>query len=143
MVIMIESAALVAARKYLSRAEAALFSKNALFELEEGFACLEELKESRDAESRTLACTIGRTYASKIYAAIHSVIAADRNVPEPQLEHLLQIILVLDATGVDLPSNAREVKVALGRELLNRYLEGHAAEEKRAALEELMRIADG
>lgn len=131
---MIESAELVAARKHLSRAEAALFSKDALFELEEGFGWLQELMDAGDLESQKLARTIGKTYAFKFYRAISSLIAADRSVPEPQLEHLLQIVLILDAAEVELPSDARDTKIVLGRALLNRYLEGHAPAEKRAAL---------
>lgn len=140
---MTEPAELVEARKYLSRAEAALFSKNALFDLEEGLGLLQELIDSGAHETQALARNIGKTYGAKLYSAIGSVLAADRNVPEPQLEHLFQFILILDSAEIDLPSNSREIKIALGRELLSRYLEGHAAEEKRAAIEELMRIAEG
>lgn len=140
---MIEPAALTTARKHLSRAEATLFSAGALPELEDGFALLQEIQEVGPLESRKLAQAIGKTYAAKVYRAIRALIAADRNAPEPQLEHMLKLILTLDAADVELPNDAYETKIALGRELLNRYLEGHAAEEKRAALEALMRIAHG
>jgi hypothetical protein len=141
--LMIEPPEIADARKHLSQAEAALLSKKAIFHFEEGLALLQEIVDTGDPQPRTLARNLGKTYASKVYDAIRVLIAADPNVPEPQLEHLLKIMLTFDTAEVELPSDSREVKVKLGRELLNRYLEGHAAEEKRAALEELMRIAGG
>lgn len=141
--LMIEPPELAVARKHLSQAEAALLSKNAIFHFEEGLALLQEVVDTGDPQARTLARNIGKTYASKVYDAIRALVAADPNVPEPQLEHLFKIMLTFDTADLELPSDSREVKVKVGRELLNRYLEGHAAEEKRAALEELMRIAGG
>lgn len=139
---MIEPQALTDARRRLSRAESALFAKDAVFEFEEGLALLQELAEAGAPQVRVLARNIAKTYASKLYAAIRSLLASDRNVPEPKLEHLLRLVLVFDAAEAELPNDARSVKIALGRALLDRYLEGHAAEEKRVALEELMKIAE-
>ncbi len=139
---MIEPKALTEARQRLSRAESALFAKDAVLHFEEGLALLRDLTDAGDSETALLADNIAKTYASKLYAAIRTLLAADRNVPEPKLEHLLRLVLVFDETDADLPSDARDVKLALGRALLERYLEGHAAEEKRAALEQLMKIAE-
>ncbi len=140
---MIEPKELIDARRHLSRAEAALFSKDAVTELEDGLDLLQDLAESGAKPVRALARTIAKTYASKCYDAIRTSLASDRNVPEPTLEHLLRIVLVFDEADADLPDDARDVKIALGRTLLNRYLEGHAPEEKRTALAELMSIAEG
>ena len=137
---MIEPKALTEARQRLSRAESALFAKGAAIDFEEGLALLRELADAGSQEIGVLARNIAKAYASKLYAAIRNLLAADRNVPEPQLEHLLRLVRVFDAADAELPGNARDIKLALGRALLERYLEGHAAEEKRAALEQLMSI---
>lgn len=133
---------LTEARRRLSRAESALFAKDAALEFEEGLALLQELADSGEQQVRVIARTIAKTYASKLYEAIRTLLDSDRNVPEPKLEHLFRLVLVFDAAEAELPGDARDIKIALGRELLNRYLEGHAAEEKRAALEGLMKIAE-
>lgn len=140
---MIEPPELVEARTRLSRAEARLFGKTAAVELEAGLSLLQEIVESGDGHVSLLARNIAKAYASKIYDTIRNLLASDRNIPEPTLEHSLRLVLAFDAVDVDLPVDARAVKVDLGRQLLNRYLEGHAAEEKRAALEELLKIAEG
>jgi hypothetical protein len=140
---MVEPQALTDARRRLSRAESALFAKDAILEFEEGLALLQELTEAGTPQVRVLARNIAKTYASRLYAAIRTLLASDRNVPEPKLEHLLRLVLVFDAAEAELPNDASGVKIALGRALLDRYLEGHAADEKRAALEELMKIAEG
>jgi hypothetical protein len=63
-------------------------------------------------------------------------------VPEPQLEHLFKVVLAFDQSEVELPDNAREVKVEIARRLIDRYYEGHSPEQKRKALEQLTKIAE-
>ena len=138
---MIEPKALTEARQRLSRAESALFAKDAVIDFEEGLALLRDLADASTHEIGVLANNIAKAYAARLYAAIRNLLATDRNIPEPQLEHLLRLILIFDEAGAELPGDARDVKLALGLALLERYLEGHAAEEKRAALEQLMSIA--
>jgi hypothetical protein len=138
---MIEPKALTEARQRLSRAEADLFGKDAVLHYQEGLALLSELADEGAPELAILADNIANAYAAKLYAAIRTLLARDRNVPEPRLEHLLRLVLVFDEADAELPGDARDIKLALGRTLLERHLEGHAAQEKRAALEQLMRIA--
>jgi hypothetical protein len=49
-------------------------------------------------------------------------------------------VLVFDQSQIELPDNARAVKVEIARRLIDRYYEGHSAERKRQALEELTKI---
>ena len=71
---------------------------------------------------------------------IGALLEADRAVPEPQLEHLFKVVLVFDQSEIELPDNARTVKVEIARRLIDRYYEGHSPEYKRKALEELTKI---
>src|SRR5690606_36772708 len=101
---------------------------------------LQEAIAEGAADEQRLARNIGSTYAAKIYSYVRRSIECDRNAPEPELEHLFKLLLVFDEGDLDLPPDAREVKLALGRRLLDCYLEGHASEEKRPALQELMQL---
>jgi hypothetical protein len=49
-------------------------------------------------------------------------------------------VLVFDQSEIELPENARTVKVEIARRLIDRYYEGHSAERKREALEQLTKI---
>jgi hypothetical protein len=49
-------------------------------------------------------------------------------------------VLAFDQSQVELPDNARTVKVEIARRLIDHYYEGHSAERKRQALEQLMKI---
>ncbi len=43
---------------------------------------------------------------------------------------------------IELPDNARAVKVEIARRLIDRYYEGHSPEQKRKALEQLTKISE-
>lgn len=134
------ASSLAAARVQLAEAEKMLRSRDGLIQFEEGLDLLQEAIAEGSADEQRLARNIGSTYATKVYSHVRRSIERDRSVPEPQLEHLFKLLLVFDDGDLDLPPDAREVKLALARHLLDRYLEGHAPQEKRAALEELMKI---
>jgi hypothetical protein len=138
---MIEPRELLAARQHLARAEATYRSKDGLFQLEEGLALLDEVIAAPDTRHRVIAQNLASTYAAKIYNAVARLLDNDRAVPEPDLEHLLRVILAFDNGAFDLPAEARATKIAIARQLLDRYYEGHPAEAKLGALEELARLA--
>lgn len=139
---MTESRELRAAREHLARAEASYRSAAGLAELEQGLGLLDDILAANNAAQRTVAENIAKTYATRIYRSIAAVLAGDRAVPEPQLEHLFKVVLAFDQSDIELPDNAREVKIEIARRLIDRYYEGHSPERKRQALEQLTKIAE-
>lgn len=139
---MIEPRELLAAREHLARGEASYGSAAGLAELEQGLGLLDDLMSGKNASHRAVAANIAMTYATRIYRSIAGLLNGDRAVPEPQLEHLFKVVLAFDQSEVELPDNAREVKVEIARRLIDRYYEGHSPERKREALEQLTKIAE-
>jgi hypothetical protein len=139
---MTESRELLAAREHLARGEASYASAAGLAELEQGLGLLDDVMSAQNAANRAIAQNIAKTYASRIYRSIGTLLESDRAVPEPQLEHLFKIVLAFDQSDIELPAAAREVKIEIARRLIDRYYEGHSAERKRQALEQLTKIAE-
>ena len=139
---MSEPSELLAAREHLARGEAGYRSAAGLAELEQGIALLDDIMSAKNASHRSIAENIAKSYATRIYRSICALLDADRAVPEPQLEHLFKVVLAFDQSQIELPDNARAVKVEIARRLIDRYYEGHSAEQKRQALEELTKIAE-
>ena len=137
---MTEPRELFAAREHLARGEASYRSAAGLAELEQGIGLLDDVMSAKDANHRSIAANIAKTYATRIYRSIGTLLEADRAVPEPQLEHLFKVVLAFDQSEIELPDNARTIKVEIARRLIDRYYEGHSAEYKRQALEQLTRI---
>jgi len=137
---MTEPRELFTAREHLARGEASYRSAAGLAELEQGIALLDDVMSGKDASHRSIAANIAKTYATRIYRSIGALLEADRAVPEPLLEHLFKVVLVFDQSEIELPENARTVKVEIARRLIDRYYEGHSAERKREALEQLTKI---
>ena len=137
---MSESRELNAAREHLARGEASYRSAAGLPDLEQGIALLDDVMAAKNAGDRSIAANIAKSYATRIYRSIGALLEADRAVPEPQLEHLFKVVLAFDQSAIELPDNARAVKVEIARRLIDRYYEGHSAERKRQALEQLMEI---
>lgn len=138
---MMEPRELVAAREHLARGEASYRSAAGLAELEQGLGLLDEVLLAKGSAHRAVAENIAKTYTTRIYRSIAALLDSDRAVPEPQLEHLFKVVLAFDQSEVELPDNAREVKIEIARRLIDHYYEGHSAEQKRKALEELTKIA--
>jgi hypothetical protein len=139
---MTESRELQAAREHLARGEASFRSAAGLAELEQGIDLLDEVMSGKDARNRAIAGNIATTYSTRIYRSIGAQLEADRAVPEPQLEQLFKVVLAFDSSAVELPDNARAVKIEIARRLIDRYYEGHSSEYKRQALEQLVKIAE-
>ena len=129
------------ARQHLSQAEAKYRSEDGLFHLEEALALIEEMLASDDPEHQTIAHNLASTYSTKIFGVVRRLVEADRGLPEPALEHLFKVVLAFDERGFELPEDARAAKIGVVKLLIDRYYEGHSAEEKRAVLEELSKIA--
>lgn len=138
---MMEPRELVAAREHLARGEASYRSAAGLAELEQGLGLLDEVLLAKGSAHRAVAENIAKTYTTRIYRSIAALLDSDRAVPEPQLEHLFKVVLAFDQSEVELPDNAREVKIEIARRLIDHYYEGHSAEQKRKALEELTKIS--
>jgi hypothetical protein len=139
---MTEPRQLQAAREHLARGEASFRAPTGLAELQQGIDLLDEVMSGKDARNRTIAENIAKTYSTRIYRSIGAQLEADRAIPEPQLEHLFKVVLAFDQSEVELPDNARTVKIEIARRLIDRYYEGHSPQKKRAALEQLVKIAD-
>jgi hypothetical protein len=139
---MIEPRELLAAREHMARGEVSYGSAAGLAELEQGLALLDDLISAKNSSHRAVAANLAMTYATRIYRSIAGLLNGDRAVPEPQLEHLFKVVLAFDQSEVELPDNAREVKVEIARRLIDRYYEGHSPEQKRKALEQLTKIAE-
>jgi len=139
---MTESRELLAAREHLARGEASYGSAAGLAELELGLGLLDDVMSAKNASQRTIAETIAKTYATRIYRSIGLLLGSDRAVPEPQLEHLFKVVVAFDQSDIELPDEAREVKIEIARRLIDRYYEGHSPEQKRKALEQLTKIAE-
>jgi len=135
-----ESPKLGAARERLSRAEAQYRSKEGLLHLIEGLTLLEEVLGGESGADRDLARNLASAYSARIYRAIRKQIDEDPALPEPELEHLFQVVLAFDQSSVELPVEAGTTKVKLARHLIDLYYEGHSAEAKRAALEQLAAV---
>jgi hypothetical protein len=138
---MSEPRELLAAREHLARGEASYRSAAGLAELELGIALLDDVMSAKDKQHRTIAENIAKTYTTRIYGSIAALLDSDRAVPEPLLEHLFKVVLAFDQSSIELPDNARAVKVEIARRLIDRYYEGHSPERKREALEQLTKIS--
>jgi hypothetical protein len=137
-----ESRELLAAREHLARGEASYGSTAGLAELEQGLGLLDDIMSAKNAGQRTIAQNIAKTYATRIYRSIGTLLQSDRAVPEPQLEHLFKVVLAFDQSDIELPPKAREVKVEIARRLIDHYYEGYSPEQKRKAVEQLTKIAE-
>jgi hypothetical protein len=137
---MVEPPQLLCAREHLALAEAKYRSEDGLFHLEEGLALLEEVMAGPSPGHRAVAQNLAVTYSVKIYNVVRNLVARDRALPEPDLEHLFRVVRAFDDRGLDLPADMRSTKIELVRRLIARYYEGHSPAEKRAALERLSKI---
>jgi hypothetical protein len=136
---MAEPQELTKARRCMARAEASLSSADALTQLVEGLALLDDVIGAGGAPGST-ARNLAATYASRIYARVGDAIAGDAQVPEPELEHFFKVVLAFDQIGAELPDSAQALKIAVVRRLIDRYYEGHPPEKKQRALDELAQI---
>jgi hypothetical protein len=131
---------LTAARRYLAEAEGDLGSAEGLARLAEGLTLLDDVIVTGTAPAARTARNLASTYASRIYARIEAAVTQDPHLPEPELEHYFKVVLAFDQVSGALPPAAAELKIAVVRQLVERYYEGHPAEKKRQVLEQLAQL---
>jgi hypothetical protein len=131
---------LVNARRCLARAEADLLAADGLAQLADGLAYLEDVMGTGDHTAARTARNLATSYASRIYGRVREIVATDKQLPEPQLEHCFKVVLAFDQIGVELPRSAQDLKIDVVRRLIDLYYEGHPPERKQRALEELAHI---
>ncbi len=136
---MAEPQELSKARRCLARAEANLSSADGLAQLVEGLAFLDDVIGAGAAAAST-ARNLAQSYAARIYARVRDAVAADPQLPEPELEHFFKVVLAFDPIGDALPKSAQDLKVEVVRRLIDRYYEGHPPEQKQRAFDELAQI---
>jgi hypothetical protein len=136
---MSESRELQKARVHLARAETQFSTASGYAELEQGLGLLAELIEAGTKES-VVANNLAASYATKIFTRVDATLAKDRAVPQPLLEHFFKLMLAFDQGEFVLPESAGELKIKVVRHLIDLAYEGHPAEAKRKALEQLRQI---
>jgi hypothetical protein len=138
---MLEPEELQRARELLARAEADYRSADGLSQLEAALALLDEVMSDAAEKHRTVARNLASTYATRMIGRIRQQVGSDRGLPEPEMEHLFKVIIAFDEIDIELPSEARAVKLDLARRLIDRYYEGHSAAAKARAVDELTKLA--
>ena len=131
---------LTTARHCLAKAEADLSSADGLTQLVEGLAFLEDVIGTGTATAAKTARNLATSYAARVYGRVNTLVTTDPQLPEPELEHFFKVVLAFDQVGVELPQSAQVLKIEVVRLLIDRYYEGHPAERKQQALEELANI---
>jgi hypothetical protein len=138
---MAEPRQLAAAREHLSQAEADYRSGDGLFHLEEGLALLEEVALDSAIEYQTIAANVLSTYTTRICESVKKLVETNPGLSEPELEHLFKVLLAFDSGDLKLPAYVRSLKIDVVKRLIDRYYEGHSAEEKQKMLQQLAGIA--
>jgi hypothetical protein len=138
---MAEPRELADARRRLAAADAQYRTQHGLAQLVEGLALLDDLIAEGKAPHAQTATNVATTYASRIYERIRKKVEQDAGVPEPELEHFFKVVLAFDTVGSVLPPASKALKVAVVRQLIERYYEGHPPEHKRQALESLAQLS--
>lgn len=133
---MSEPATLTEARRCLAHAEAGFESAAALEALERGLDLLEQVLAQGRSRHCEVAKNLALSYRDRLHSRIEALLA-DRAAPKPALEHLLKIVFAFDRPVVPPRSDAKALKIALVRSLIDRYYEGHPAAAKARALEQL------
>ena len=135
-----ESDSLAAARKHLARAEARYQTDDGLYDLEEGLALLQTIALDGEPQHRTVATNLLETYSGKICDAVKRTVDSDRQLPEPALKHLFDVLLAFDAVDLELPEYVRTLKIEVVKRLIDLYYEGYPEAEKQKMLGQLAGI---
>jgi hypothetical protein len=131
---------LAKARQCLKRAEADWRSADGLSQLADGLGLLDDVIGGADARAASTARNLAATYAARIYGRVRDLVSADAQLPEPDLEHFFKVVLAFDSIPVDLPPEAKSLKIEVVRRLIDRYYEGHSPERKQQAYEQLAQL---
>jgi hypothetical protein len=120
----------------MAAAEAAWASADGLTRLHEAVGRLADMIETGGPDAR-IASNLAASYAARLYDRIRAELERDAQVPEPELERYFKLVLAFDQVQSALPAAAADLKIGVVEALIERYYEGHPAEKKRAALEQL------
>jgi hypothetical protein len=121
----------------MAEAEASWASADGLACLVDGVERLADIMETAPPVEARKAANLAATYAGRLYARVQDTLERDAQVPEPELEHYFKVVLAFDQLREALPPAAADLKISVVKALIERYYEGHPAEKKRAALEQL------
>lgn len=121
----------------MAEAEDAWLSADGLVRLTDGLGRLADLIEMGGKNEARTASNLAASYASRFYGRVRDRLERLRQVPEPELEHCFRVVLAFDQVQEALPAAAAQLKIDVVKALIERYYEGHSAEKKRAALEQL------
>lgn len=139
---MAEPPDLTLARDRLAKAEAMLMTADGLSHLEEGLALLESvIDRAATTPIGPVARNLGQTYTTKVYQRVRKAIEENRNLSEPELEHLFSVVRAFDDVGFEVPQDSRELKVTVVRRLIDYYYEGRSPAEKEEILRQLADIS--
>lgn len=137
-----ESRELSAARKHLGLAESGYRSAKGLGHLQDGLGLLEEIELDGTDEHKAVAANLLATYSARICESVRRLVENDPGLPEPELEHLFKVLLAFDSVEIELPEYVHALKIDIAKRLIDRYYEGHSAEEKQEVLERLAGIVE-
>jgi hypothetical protein len=124
----------------MAEAEAQWASRDGLASLSDGLGRLADIIEDGTSREARTARNLAATYAGRLYARVRETIERNVQVPEPELEHCFKVVLAFDQVESSLPPAASDTKIAVARALIERYYEGHSADAKRAAVEQLLAL---
>jgi hypothetical protein len=131
-----------AARAHLARAESLFGTSDGVVHLQEGLALLEDLVEGAGPHA-AVARNVGRAYCTTIYRRISSRVSSGAPISEPDLERLFETMRSFDDVGLELPDDARALKVEVVKRLLALYTEGRGAAEKQRIFARLGELLGG
>lgn len=117
-------------------------SKDGLTHLEQALALLDDVCVLGSGHDAEIAENLAGTYMRKLCARITAHVSSDPALPEPTLEHFFRLLLAFDQCSAELPPSARAMKIEIVRKLIDRYYEGHSAEDKQRALDQLAGIVE-
>ena len=118
-----------AARAHLARAESMFGTDDGVVHLQDGLALIEDLVEGGGPHT-TIARNVGAAYCTTIYRRIATRVSSAASVSEPELERLFETMRCFDDVGLELPEDARALKVEVVKRLLTLYTEGRGTAEK-------------
>jgi hypothetical protein len=121
----------------MAAAEAAWASADGLARLEDGLERLADIIDAGRGPEPRIASNLAASYAGRFYGRVRDKLERDAQVPEPELEHCLKVVLAFDRVQSALPAAASDLKIGVVEALVERYYEGHPPEKKRAVLEQL------
>lgn len=139
----LEPTEIVQAREHLASFEKRMMDSDNIHHLSEGLLLLEDVVEKNaDGVSRDLARNLGTTYASRICSKIDQLLGEQASTTEPQLEHVLKLLLKIDDSQFGDKERTSRLKVETVRRLFEEYFRGYTTEEKQRFVKKLLEKSD-